>query len=102
MPKVVLERWMSTLLVLSTVALFSGNEMRMLMHKNYGPHINSFDCEGEEVIEYQSLALKKYDMIGQAGMNRLMTKDNIALGVILKTKPNNPIVFNSNTSMHSW
>jgi len=45
-----------------------------------------FDCVFEELIEYQSLALKKFEMVGQQGMNRLMTKDNIAIVVILKPK----------------
>eukprot|EP01126_Amoeba_proteus_P003828 TRINITY_DN11296_c0_g1_i1.p1 TRINITY_DN11296_c0_g1~~TRINITY_DN11296_c0_g1_i1.p1 ORF type:complete len:304 (+),score=71.31 TRINITY_DN11296_c0_g1_i1:558-1469(+) len=52
-----------------------------------------FDCVSQESIEYQSLALKKYEMIGQAGMYRLMTKDNIALVVILR--PLGPLVINA-------
>eukprot|EP01127_Copromyxa_protea_P013814 TRINITY_DN3747_c0_g1_i1.p1 TRINITY_DN3747_c0_g1~~TRINITY_DN3747_c0_g1_i1.p1 ORF type:complete len:526 (+),score=86.19 TRINITY_DN3747_c0_g1_i1:72-1580(+) len=51
-----------------------------------------FDCIAVESVEYQSLALKKHDVIGQAGMNRLLTKDNIALGVILR--PKGTLVFN--------
>jgi hypothetical protein len=55
----------------------------------------------EELIEYQSLALKKFELVGQQGMNRLMTKDNIAIVVLLKPKGNlklnsdTGIVFNS-------
>lgn len=45
-----------------------------------------FQLVSEELIEYQSLALKKFEMVGQEGMNRLMTKDNIAIAVVLKPK----------------
>jgi hypothetical protein len=51
-----------------------------------------FDCVAVESIEYQSLALKKHDVIGQAGMNRLLTKDNIGLVTILR--PKGDLVFN--------
>eukprot|EP01127_Copromyxa_protea_P013202 TRINITY_DN3529_c0_g1_i1.p1 TRINITY_DN3529_c0_g1~~TRINITY_DN3529_c0_g1_i1.p1 ORF type:complete len:901 (+),score=138.88 TRINITY_DN3529_c0_g1_i1:76-2703(+) len=54
--------------------------------------VDILDCVAIESIEYQSLALKKHDIIGQAGMNRLMTKDNIALGIVLKSKGS--LVFN--------
>jgi len=38
----------------------------------------------DQVIEYQAMALLRHDTIGQSGINRMMTKDNIALTVLLK------------------
>jgi len=43
-----------------------------------------FTLVSDEVIEYQAMALLRHDSIGQAGINRMMTKDNIALTVLLK------------------
>jgi CCR4-NOT transcription complex subunit 6 len=45
-----------------------------------------FECVMEELVEFQALALKKFEMVGQQGMNRLMTKDNIAIVALLKPK----------------
>jgi CCR4-NOT transcription complex subunit 6 len=43
-----------------------------------------FSLVRQEVVEYQTLGLRKHDILGQTGMNRLITKDNIALAVLLR------------------
>jgi CCR4-NOT transcription complex subunit 6 len=49
-----------------------------------------FSLVAEEVIEFHGTAMTRHDNIGQAGINRLLSKDNIALCVLLK--PKNPLL----------
>jgi len=55
-----------------------------------------FTFVNEEVIEFHYMAMIRHDNIGQAGINRLMTKDNIALSVLLK--PKHPLIVSPHTN----
>jgi len=65
---------------------------------------NMFSLAAQEAIEYQSLGLRKHDTIGQSGMNRLLTKDNVALALVLKPTPTSGLPMHNfilvNTHIH--